>query len=85
MILLQTPLQLAVMHGTDKTIIEHLLSKNASLEVTDAEGNNVIHLAVLYERTDILPILLNYLSVIQSSVLNQYNHEGKFSKFYLNI
>lgn len=65
------------MHGTDKTIIEHLLSKNASLEVTDAEGNNVIHLAVLYERTDILPILLKHLSAIPSGVLNQYNHEGK--------
>lgn len=82
--MLQTPLQLAVMNDTGKNIIEHLLSNNASLEVTDAEGNNVVHLTVLYERTDVLPILLKHLSAIPSAVLNQYNHEGKFKESFLS-
>lgn len=72
----QTPLQLAVIHGADTKIVECLLGKAASLEVTDPDGNNIIHLAVQYERTRILSMLLESIPK-KSHLLDQHNHEGK--------
>lgn len=79
----QTALQLAIIHNADKNIVNYLLSKKASLEVTDTEGNNVIHLAVIYERTNHLYAIVN--KNFNMSLLEQFNHEGKYIFYFYVI
>nr|XP_023011614.1 uncharacterized protein LOC111501919 [Leptinotarsa decemlineata] len=70
-----TALQLAIMNDSSEDIIAFLLSKQASLSVTDSEGNNVLHLAIEYQRTDALKTLLDHAYKVKFN-LDQHNHEG---------
>lgn len=66
------------MYDSDRNIVDCLLANKARIDIMDSEGNNIIHLAVKYERTNLLPILLN-APIRSCNVLNQYNHEGKLN------
>ncbi|CAG9820518.1 unnamed protein product [Phaedon cochleariae] len=70
-----TPLQLAVTNMASCDVIDYLLSKGASLEAIDSEGNNILHLAIEYRRTDALASLLRFATERDFN-LDQHNHEG---------
>ncbi|RWS14912.1 uncharacterized protein B4U79_16067 [Dinothrombium tinctorium] len=72
---LQTPLHLAVCVGNED-IIRILIEKGgASLHLVDRNGNNVLHLAVKYEKRACIKLLLNYLRN-NDKVLNALNNDG---------
>ncbi|XP_051885955.1 ankyrin and armadillo repeat-containing protein [Pristis pectinata] len=52
-----TPLLLAAMAGAFDTL-QYLLSLGASILKIDSEGNNIVHLAALYFRTNILKFII---------------------------
>uniref|UniRef100_A0A8B9S6K0 Ankyrin and armadillo repeat containing n=1 Tax=Apteryx owenii TaxID=8824 RepID=A0A8B9S6K0_APTOW len=73
-----TPLLLAAISGTLDTL-QYLFSLGANCKKTNSEGNNVIHLAVLYFHTEILKHLLEInhpdLPVLWSTIVGMLNCE----------
>ncbi|XP_044763588.1 uncharacterized protein LOC123320356 [Coccinella septempunctata] len=70
-----TPLQLAVINNVSVDIVKVLLEYNADLSVLDSEGNNVLHLAVEHNRTDLVRIFLDQLESSKLDI-NCFNYDG---------
>ncbi|XP_018569985.1 uncharacterized protein LOC108909987 [Anoplophora glabripennis] len=70
-----TALQLAVLNDSNPLIVKMLLAHGASLEVVDSEGNNIIHLAIEWKRTEMLDILLRSADERKFN-LDDFNAEG---------
>ncbi|KAJ8930059.1 hypothetical protein NQ314_017188 [Rhamnusium bicolor] len=68
-------LQLAIFNDSNPEIVKLLLTNGASLEVTDTEGNNILHLAAEFRRKEMLDIILKTAEERGFS-LDHYNAEG---------
>eukprot|EP01103_Thecamoeba_quadrilineata_P016383 TRINITY_DN5463_c0_g1_i1.p1 TRINITY_DN5463_c0_g1~~TRINITY_DN5463_c0_g1_i1.p1 ORF type:complete len:1264 (-),score=264.59 TRINITY_DN5463_c0_g1_i1:43-3834(-) len=55
-----TPLHYAVMNGINKRIVRFLLLNGADVNMTNNEGNTVLHFAIIYNRTKMISLLISF-------------------------